>query len=109
MTADPGSKLDPRRGLRNVLWPDLAQYESHMTEQERFAPPGMILGHGMMSGLTIAAFGLIAVCIVIFAGDSPLRYAFAALSAIPILAALPGFVMTVRLTYHFYLRPNRGA
>jgi uncharacterized membrane protein YqjE len=79
-----------------------------MNDQERTMLPSAILGLAMTSGLTVAAFGLITVLIIVFAGDSPFRYILAAGTAIPVLAALPGLLLVIRSIAYFWMRRRTG-
>ncbi len=62
----------------------------------------------MTNGLQLAAFGLITALIILFAGDSPLRYAFAAVTAIAALGALPGLLFLIRLALRFGFKHRTG-
>lgn len=108
MTTEPNLSPRPRRSLRKVLWPNLDEFDSDMSKQERIGLPVTILGLGMRGVLQLGVGILIATLVVVFGGDSPLRYVFAAFMAFVILPAVLSLVLTARVVFHFYLRPGRG-
>jgi hypothetical protein len=102
----PGQERRLKWLIRNILWLDLPRLG--MAETEKALLPSAILGLAMTSVLTIAAFGLITALIILRAGDSAFRYAFAAAMATPILFALPGLLTVIRVVFYFWLKGKTG-
>ena len=63
------------RGIRQVLWPDLAKLQ--MEERDRRLLPALLVGHGFLSAVEALAGGLLVAILVVFADGRPFMYAFA--------------------------------